>query len=167
MITSIRKFFLVWRLRRLIKNATRLIYSEKFDINDLLKHLTNNTNRNNLLRAYIAIRIAAEKKLNKTAQMPDILKEIHASEVLLTAPELHQTVFDLRKVEAQKSLVQAEMEFYMDRLAPEFSFRGIIYTAEKNKKGPLTQKEYNQFKSLSEQLDEVEQQIKNIKQNQK
>lgn len=164
MTNSIRKIFLVWKIRRLIKNATRLIYSENFDFNDLVKHLTDNTNSNNLLRAYIAIRIAAEKKLNKTAQMSDILKEMRASEVLLTAPELHQTIFDLRKAEAQKSLVQAEMEFYMDRLAPEFSFRGIIYAAEKNKQGPLTQKEYNQFKSLSEQQGEVEQQIKNIKQ---
>jgi hypothetical protein len=160
MITNIRKIFLIWQMRRLIKNATRSVYSENFDFDDLLKHLTNDTNSNNLLRAYIAIRIAAEKKLNKTAPMSDILKEIRASEVSLADSELHQTIIDLRKAEAQKSLVQAETEFYMDRLAPEFSFRGIIYAAEKNKQGPLTQKEYNQFKSLSEQLTEVEQQIK-------
>ncbi len=154
-------------MKRLTKNATRLIYSEKFDFNDLVKHLTKNTHSNNLLRAYIAIRIAAEKKLNKTAQISDILKEMHASEVLLTAPELHQTILDLRKAEAQKSIVQAEIEFSMDRLAPEFSYRGIIYAAEKNKKGPLTQKERNRFRSLSEQLGEVEQQLKNVKQPQK
>jgi hypothetical protein len=159
MMNGIRKCFLAWQIRRRIKLATEVIYSEKFDLNALVRNLVPNNKSLNLLCAYIAIRFAADTKLGREIQMDDVLRDIRSSEVLLNEPETCQSILELRKTEAEVSLLKAEIEIATDRLAPEYSYKGIIYRAEKAKKGPLSHQERQQLKVFSEQLNEVERKI--------
>ena len=159
MKNGIRNCFLSWQMRRRIKLATEVIYSEQFDLNAIVRNLAPNNKSLNLLRAYIAIRFAADTKLGKEIRMDDVLREIRSSELFLNDPEACQPILDLRKAEAKVSLLKAEIELATDRLAPECSSTGILYRAEKAKKGPLSHQERQQLKILSRQLNEVERKI--------
>jgi len=70
-----------------------------------------------------------------------------------------QTVLALRRTEAARSVKRAEMEFGIEQLAPEFSYTGAVYVAEKNKKGPLSREERERLKAMTDKLVELDREI--------
>lgn len=156
MMTDIRECLLAWQMRRWIKAAIRAVYSEQFDVDAMARDIAGNSNNSKLLRAYIAIRIAADTKLHREYQTGKVLEEVRSAEMQWRDLDESQTVLALRRAEAAQSLAAAAIEFAIARVAPEFSYTGAVYLAEKNKKGPLSPKEREKVKTMTDELAELE-----------
>jgi hypothetical protein len=159
MVTDIREWLLAWQMRRWIKAATMAVYSEQFDVDAIVRNIAGNGNNSKLLRAYIAVRVAADTKLHGARPIGRMLEEARYLETEYPNLGDDQTVLALRRAEAAQSLTKAGIEFSMERLAPEFSCTGAVYLAEKNKKGPLSPKERERLKTMTDELAKLDRKI--------
>ena len=158
MMSDIREWLLAWQMRRWIKAATKAVYSGQFDADAIVRDIAGNSDNSKLLRAYIAIRVAADTKLVGARPIGRMLEEARYLETEYPDLADDQTVL-IRRAEAGLSLKRAEMEFYMEQSAPEFSYTGAVYRAEKNKKGPLSPEERERLKTMTDELAELDNQI--------
>jgi hypothetical protein len=163
MMNGIRKVLLAWQMRRRIVAATKAIYSEQLDVDTIMKNMPGSDTSTNLLRTYIAIRVAADTKSPREARMDDVLEETHSSELLLRDSDTCRTILELRKSQAEVSLLKAKIQFSVEQLAPEFSYQGMVYRAERNKKGPLSFDEREKLRAMSDELAEVERRIETLR----
>jgi hypothetical protein len=156
MLNKLANFFVKRQMKALINGATMAIYSDLFDIDVLSQKLAGSGNSVCLLRTFIAIRVAADIKVKgKTPIMGEVLEEVLSAELNLQDAELCQSTLDLYKAKADVSLAKAEIEFEIEKLAPEDSYKGIIYQAEKAKRGPLSYKERIKIRKLTDEIDEL------------
>ena len=148
-------------IKRKLRLATKIIYSGQFDLNLILNSINNSvTNQRKLAHAYVIIQAALFAKLhNQEKSVQTIIDEIDKYEKQMMDIESSQLVIDLLKAQTEELLLEAETKFNIDKLAPEFSLQGIIFTAEMNKGGPLTEKERNRFTKMSQDLAEIEEKI--------
>jgi len=146
------------RLKRKLKLSMSIIYSGEFGLDAIIKSITNSrSNQHKLVCAYVTIQKAALAKLNNEEQsIQSIIDETNKWENQLTDVESSQLVIELLKAQTEKLLLEAELKYNINKLAPEDSLEGIIFSAEKNKGGPLTKKELEEFTKLSQNLDKIE-----------
>jgi len=126
------------QLRRSIKAATKAVYSEQTDVDAIARNIAGDGSNAKLLYAYIAIRVAADTKLGTERPIDKVLEEISLEQMPLHELDEDADFLELQRAEAGLSLARASLAFTIDRFAPEFSYMGRLYRAEKNRKGPLS-----------------------------
>ena len=148
------------QMLKYIELAREAVYSEKFDIDALIKIISPANRDVDLLLAYSAIRVAADTKVNDEepilkevfVEILDLLKRFLDAEER-SDEELRDTIINLRKNEAQSSLTKAEIKFQIDKGAPEHSYHWSVYQSEKEVKRPLTPEEKNEIRMLTNEIE--------------
>jgi hypothetical protein len=138
MTPNIREWPSMRQLRRFIKVATMAVYSEQTDVDAIARNIAGDGSNAKLLYAYIAIRVAADTKLGTEYPIDKVLEEMCSEEMPWHELEEDADFLELQRAEASVSLSRAELHFHIEKLAPEFSYGGIVYRAEKWWKGPLS-----------------------------
>ena len=161
MFSNLRRLFVAHKIKKLIKCATIIIYTEQSDlINYLERDLVAGKKPFDLLCAYIAIRIAAEARTPlEKADIDNTLKELYSSKLSFQNHEEYEAVVDFLKTKAKQSLLIAEIEFLIGKTAYDannYSYEGIMYSAAKANKGPLSFEERKKFKTLATEFMEAE-----------
>jgi hypothetical protein len=150
------------KVKRFIELAVAALYSEKFDMDALVKELSPGKEHAELLRTYVSIQIAA--RLTEPLGEDDIdfaLKEINPSEQLINEPAF-QTVLDLHRNLAEiywLSKTEAILEGKLASKTNEYSYEGVIYRFENTGKKPATKQDREKFRKLANELNEVEKEL--------
>lgn len=152
-------------IKRKLKLAMSIIYSGQFDLDTILASIdSSKSNQHKLIRAYVIVQTAAYARLNNEEKpIQFITDEVAKWKSQLIDDELSRTVLKLVRAQTEKTLLEAELEFNIDKLAPEDSLEGIVFSAEKNKGGPLTEKELEGFTKLTGELSDLETKIEERK----
>jgi hypothetical protein len=168
MFSGIRRYFIERKIRKLISQATNIIYSEPSDLIEAIeRNLTSKQKPFDLLCAYIAIRIAADAKSEiKKADIDYALQELCSQRLSFNNQEEYKAVIGRLKSDTQISLLRTAMNLLISRTAyeaDEYSLDGMIYRAAKAKKGPLSHEERNKICALASELMQVRKQIEEHK----
>src|SRR5438093_290738 len=124
MLSRLRRHLLAGKMKRLIKRATTAIYSgcaEPLDVQDLAIKIVNSNRSGALLRAFIAIRFAAEagREAPYNGYMTNkILNEVLSgdAELAMYDPE---PILGLQKARAGVALAERQVHFFLGRIAYE------------------------------------------------
>jgi len=84
-----------------------------------------------MLFAYIAIRAAADLKLEDETPFDDLITEVLSSKREMNDPSAAETILELNQAKAQLSLLKAEVQFLIGREAPEGSYENMVYQLER------------------------------------
>ncbi len=146
-------------IKRQIAIVTKTLYSGEFDLHAILLKLGNPaSNSKKLLQAYIIIQAVANSKVSKrNIDLNEILRNI--DEYVRGETSDINIVMALLETKTQKALLEAQLEYHIEERAPEWSLEGIVFLAEKNKGGPLTERELNKLNILHKKLSEAESQL--------
>lgn len=147
------------KAKRLIELAVEALYSERFDIDVLVKELSPGNGRADLILAYVSIQAAA--RLTEPIGGKDIdyaLKEIASSEQVINDPAF-ETVLDLVRSLAEVywlNKTEAILEGKLASKTNEYSYEGMIYRFENAGKRPASNQDREKFRNLANELSEVE-----------
>jgi hypothetical protein len=147
------------KAKRLIELAVEALYSERFDIDVLVKELSPGNGRADLIHAYVSIQVAA--RLTEPIGGKDIdyaLKEIASSEQVINDPAF-ETVLDLVRNLAEVywlNKTEAILEGKLASKTNEYSYEGMIYRFENAGKRPASNQDREKFRNLANELSEVE-----------
>jgi hypothetical protein len=162
MFKSLQKYFLGQKIKRFIKLAAEVIYSEQFDMEILVKELSSSNKSVDLLLAYIAIQVAT--RLTGPISKNDIdcaLDNFHSSEQHLTEPDfetilgLHKDLAEIYWLKRAEAILEAKLAYKTD----EYSYEGMIYILENTKKVPATNQEREKFRKLAKEIYEADQKL--------
>ena len=141
------------KMKKLLKTATELIYTNEKDLPKCLKKMVINKKGLDLLYIYLAIQTAAEAK-NELDKF-DVNNCLGECDLLLASIDNGEKLDDVSKhnqMKADVSLIKAELGFALGKFAyeeNELSAKGTIYYAQKLKKGPLTYNDQKEFMEMS------------------
>lgn len=157
MLDRLRRY-LRWRaIKRLINVATEMIYSDQLDIDSLVSRMAVDKSQQNMVWVYMAIQFAAETKIEPNFNeylRNRIIQDFDAEVDRLRIDA--EAVLEMHKLMAESSLIKRQIDFDIARMADEFSYTGLVYRAEMNKRGPLSHTALAMFKEKSEKLAALE-----------
>jgi len=161
MLERLQQFFATRTMKQSIKLAIEAIYSERFDMELVLKQLANGDEPIELLRAYIAIQVATQltEPLNET-DVSHALEELRSSGDRLNKPDF-ESIVGLRKELAEICWQHRTVEILERKLAAkdnEYSYEAAIYQLEKGK-GPATVEMRTKYQMLAAKIEETEKKL--------
>ncbi len=149
-------------LRKLIGIATETLYSEQFDFHPLVQRLSRNGQELGLLRAYVAISIAAQ--LAEPLTDDDVDRGV----IMLTELESHShstsfsEILEVHKEIAAHFWSCAHLSILRGKLAHqrnECSFDGGLYELQRSKKGPASKAERERLEPICREMEDLNRQI--------
>lgn len=157
------KYFQFRKMKSLIKQATETIYSEQFDYENIVRKLSSQTNT---LQALIAIKYAVytdepiekvdiRQALDEVVSAEQDVEEGREMEIFLGLLKESTEVDWLRRTEAI-------LEGKLANKKNKYSYEAAIYHLESIKKGPATLKEKAKWKTLSNDLEEAKENLKEV-----
>ena len=159
MINEIKKFFVSKKIRRLVANITEAIYSEKYTMESLINKFADKNNLLSKLQCYIAIKVASE--LNEPISNEIINNAtddflITSKSILYrkTFDELFKSHKDLAEIcflEKMIAILERQQIYNTDK----YTYEGLIYAVEKNRKGPSSGVEREKYKKLANDYQEA------------
>lgn len=157
------KYFQYRKMKSLIKLATEAIYSEQFDFENIVRKLSSQTNT---LRALIAIKYAVytDEPIGKT-DIRQALDEVVSAEQNVDEGREMEIFLGLLKESTEVDWLRRTETILEGKLAHkknEYSYEAAIYHLESIKKGPATSKEKAKWKTLSNDLEEAKENLKEI-----
>jgi hypothetical protein len=164
MIGRLRNFFSKDPFRKLTEIAVETLYSEQFDFDSLVTRLSQDSKShgNTLLRAYVAIEIAARLKQPLTDDEVDRgINTVTASEAHSESPFFSE-ILDIHRKIAKHFWSFAHFSILRGKLAHrnnEHSFNGAIYDLQRSKKGPLSIAEREHLKMICDKMANLTRQI--------
>lgn len=164
MIGRLRTFFSKHPLRKLIEIAVETLYSERFDFDSIVTMLSQDGQRqgNALLRAYVAIEIAARLKQPLTDGDVDRgFNIVTASEAHAGSP-LFLEILDIHGKIAEHCWSYAHFSILRGKLAhknDEHSFNGAIYNLQRSKKGIVSLAERDHIRLICDKMANLNRQI--------
>lgn len=159
MIKEIMKYFTRKKIRKLVENITEAIYSEEYRLESLINKFADKNNLLSKLQWYIAIKVASElnepinNKIINNA-MDDFLT---ASKSILhrkTFDELLKSYKDLAEIcflEKMITILERQQIYDTDK----YTYEGLIYAVEKNRKGPTSSIEREKYRKLANEYKEA------------
>jgi hypothetical protein len=161
MFHRLQKLILRRNLKRDIKLAIKAIYSEQFDLDAVTGIIAASTEPASLLRAYVAIQIAAE--LSDPLTRADIGRA--EDEYRSSAQHLHETdseaILALRKESAELTLLKKTEGILERKLASKerpYSLESAIYELEKDR-GPTSPKMREKYRKLAANVEQAEEKL--------
>lgn len=161
------------KIKRIIKLAYSIIFSEKYDFSNdsgveyFKKEIEENCkNRIETLQAYSLINLVlyneipiedVEKYQNNFRELLNDIQREDRSEELLEAE------FELETLKLKTNLLIMDLHVKTGKSEcdkNEFSYRGLIYRLEKAKKAFASLEEKDDFKRRADELNEIQEQIK-------
>ena len=148
------------KLKGQIAKAKRIVYAGEFDLERVLSGLGSPpSNSDKLTSTCIVIEAVANEICLRI--------EVSTSEVLMMLEGYKQGKKSLSESslqykreliwqKANLALLKAAARFTIEKLAPEFSLRGIVFRAEKEKRGLLSASEYAEFSAMHKKLEKAE-----------
>lgn len=173
MLSKLFDFFntakIKYNIRKIAKYADSLIYSEKYNLSEESEHSRFKEeiehkcgSGTNLLQAYIVLNHTTYHRI----AIEDVNMELLVAEIMnaVSKPKDDKLISLLIKVEEAKLAANLLiMDLYLNAGKKafdenEYSYRGIIYKAERANKGTLKKKDEESIKILSNDLSELESQ---------
>jgi hypothetical protein len=142
-------------LRQFIEIATEALYSEQFDMESIVTRLSRGQTGVPLLRAYVAIQIAA--RLTEPLADADVDRAFHAvhlCEVYSESPvfrdilDVHKGLAEIYWLNQHHAIIRGK--YYSQ--ADEYSYEGVLYRAQYNKQGPLPREEQANLETLCKDM---------------
>jgi TPR repeat protein len=155
MFSHLKRKLLARRMKQLISLATEAIYLEQFDMSPTVKRLSGETGGITLVRAYIAVSIAAglTDPLSK-ADVDSALEKLRAAEQHFGKPDF-DTILQMHKVLAERNWSRRRAAILSGRQAfknDEFSYAGIIYSLEQATRRPCSPDERKEARTDHERI---------------
>ena len=144
-------------MRRAVEIATEALYSEHFDMDEVLRRLTETDDPDQLLLAYIAIQVAT----NLSAPICD--GDIAYGLKLLSAD---RDALSLNKDLAVLGWCEKAQEILNRKTAcgaNESSYEALIYRLEKAKKGPSDYEEREKWKHMAAEVARAEAEVESCR----
>lgn len=162
MIQGTRTYLAKRLLRQLIEIATHALYSEQFDVDAIVTRMSRNRAGVPLLRAYVAVQIAARlaEPLND-ADVDRALDAVQLSEVHFEEP-VFRDILDVHRELAEHYWARRHLTILRGKLAhknDEHSYDGTIYSLEHSKIGPIPMEERAKCEALCKQIADLNRQI--------
>lgn len=158
-------FFLGFKLTRSVRAACKALYSQQFDMADLVEDITIGDDPRQLLRAYIAISVAAQLTEPVAAEDIRVAGRQYRKSVKAFASDGPEAVLELHKALAETSwelrmihILQGAIAFKENPLSVE----GIIYHREKVLKGPMSSELRARLESLAIEHRNLEDQLAQV-----
>ncbi len=157
-------YFKRQKFKNIVTKVNEYIYSERFEMKNLLQAITTNFRDDEMLRAYVAIEVAT--KLTEPLSKQDIdyaLEVIASAEQVSYDSEQFKDILQIHKISAEnnwKEKTELIQKGKQSRKKDKYSYEGAIYDLEKTKKAPSTSKERQKWKALSIDYIEKEQRFK-------
>ncbi len=159
-------FFKKLKIKKQITAAQKALYSGEFDLKTILSDLGNlPPNSEKRISAYVTIGAVANGLSQKTnIPLTEILNniEIYKNRLKLGSSELANLQEGLLEAKAEEALLEAKIEYKISELAPEWSLHGILFRAEKSKRGPLNNREITELEEKHLELSELESHIESL-----
>ncbi len=147
-------YFKRQKFKNIVAKVNEYIYSERFEMKNILQAITTNFRDDELFRAYVAIEVAT--KLTEPLSKQDV---IYALEVIASTEHFSYDSDHFKKL-LLKHKTNAEnnwkekAEFIMNgkqkRKKDKYSYEGAIYDLEKTKKSPVQLKKERNGKGFLE-----------------
>jgi hypothetical protein len=138
-------------MRRSVTIATEALYSEHFDMDDVVRRLANTDNSDQLLLAYLAIQVAS----NLSGPICEGDVDYRLQELI----SADQDALSLNKDLAEFGWSQKAHELLNRKTAcreNKYSYEAAVYQLEKAKKGPSSYEEREKWKHLAAKVAETE-----------
>ncbi len=149
-------------LRQFIEIATQALYSEQFDMESIVTRLSRGQTAVPLLRAYVAVQIAARLTEPLTdADVDRAFHAVHLCEVHSESP-VFRDILDVHKELAELYWGLQHLAILRGKLAhqnDEYSHEGMLYSLQHSNKGPVSKEQRAKFEQMSEQIADLNQQI--------
>jgi hypothetical protein len=162
MLDSVQNFLAKRLLRKLIGIATEALYSERFDFDPLVERLSRDGQEVALLRAYVAIEIAARLEAPLTDNDVDVgVNIVTASAAHSDSPSFPEILGIHEKI-AEHFWSRAHLSILRGALAHktnEYSFNGSIYDLQRSRKGPISRDERDQLEIICGKMAALQREI--------
>jgi hypothetical protein len=149
-------------LRQFIEIATQALYSEQFDMESIVTRLSRGQTAVPLLRAYIAIQIAARLTEPLTdADVDRAFHAVHRCEVYSESP-VFRDILDVHKKLAKFYLALQHIAILRGKFAhqnDEYSYEGTLYSLQHSNKGPVSREERAEIETMCKELADLNYQI--------
>jgi hypothetical protein len=165
MLQGMRTYRAKRLLRQFIEIATQALYSEQFDMESIVTRLSRGQTGVPLLRAYVAIQIAA--RLTESLTDTDVDRAFHAVQVC----EVHSespVLWDLLDVHKKLAKIYWTLQHHAilrGKLAnqnDEYSLEGMLYRLQHSSKGPVSKEERAEFETLCKEIVDLNHQIEQV-----
>lgn len=148
--------------RQLIEVAIRTLYSEEFDFESILNRLSRRRDGSHLLRACIAIEIAA--RLTEPLTERDVKGAQKLVELVEASSDrsIIEQLIDIRRELAELFWSKATLEILRRKLAhkrDEESFEGTMYSLAREHRGPVAPEQRASFEKICAQLAEAKKNV--------
>jgi hypothetical protein len=165
MFSFLKRRLLAWRVKRLISLATETLYAERFDMSPLVASISGGKDGIDLVRAYVAISIAARLTVPLSkSDVDDAIEQLHATERHLNAPDF-DTILQLYKELAELRWAARQLEILEGKLAQkndEFSSDGIMYAMRNAKRGPITAADEAWANEMAKKRSDLQQELEQV-----
>lgn len=115
-----------------------------------------------LLRAYVAIQTATKLTVPICEKdIDDALDKLHSSEQHINEPDfktilgLHKDLAEIYWLKKTENILEAKLAYKTD----EYSYEGMIYRLEHDKKGPTSDQERDKYRKHSKAIHEAEEKL--------
>lgn len=165
-------------MRHVIEKVTKLVYSEMFDLDKIVKSFPDSFKKK--MEVYVAIKYVSKNKFEFEECEDDIIiresKELNKLNIgdatddyySILSKEHNENIFKLElevsQLRAKEILILAESYFFTGKKLFEknkYSYHGARYNLENIQKGPLTFDQHQKLKHLANEMDKVETKIQN------
>ena len=149
-------------LRQFIEIATEALYSEQFDMESIVTRLSRGQTGVPLLRAYVAIQIAARLTESLTdADVDRAFHAVHLCEIHSESPvfrdilDVHKELAEIYWTIQHIAIIRGKYEHKND----EYSHEGMLYRLQHSNKGPVSREERAKFETLCKEIADLNHQI--------
>lgn len=159
MLNEIKKYFRRNKIRKLVKNITEAIYTEEYRLESLINRFSDKNNLLSLLQCYIAIKVASELNEpisneiinNATDEFLTASKNIANRKAFDELLKLHKDLAKICFLEKMIAILERQQIYDTDK----YTYEGLIYTVERNQKGPTSSIEREKYKKLANEYKEA------------
>jgi hypothetical protein len=170
----IQNFFLKRKIKKLIIQATEIIYSGQSEITSFIeKNFISNKSGRDLIYSYVAAKIASELIVPvDKLDIEQALQKINSFNLRAKTSsnfddeKFCKTFIELLKAETYYVLAKREFELAIDKKRydqDKYSLKGMIYIMKISLKRPLTIKEQEFVKSSYEKIQRSNDVVENLK----
>lgn len=162
MIDGIRNLLARKLQQQLIEIAVTELYSERFELDPLIKRLSSKGGGAPTLRAYISIQVAA--KLTEPLTDEDVARAQETIRIWAshsgysTFPEIistHRSLAELFWMQRQLAILRGKLAHKEN----DCSLAGTIYSMQRDKKGPVPKADIVKFEAVCQRMEELNRQI--------
>lgn len=162
MISGIRNLLAKKLQRQLIEIAVSELYSERFELEPLIKRLSSKGGDASTLRAYISVQVAAKLTEPLTdedvARAQDVIRIWESHSSCSAFPEIVSAHRNL----AEMFWMQRHLAILRGKLAhkeKDSSLAGTIYSMQRDKKGPVAKADIAKFEEVCQKMEDLDRQI--------